>query len=224
MTKKKIITLALAAIVAVTAIAGASLAYFTDTKTAKNVITMGNVKITLDEAQVDDYGKAPEGEAAERTEDGLEYGINAAYPGAVVDKDPTIHNVGKNGAYIRATVTVSDWKKLAAVAYTDLKEVKYTDDAYKAALSLLVGTLGDGWSVVEVKTADDSDAVSFVLKYADVLAADDDTTPIFTKVTVPTAITNETADVLNGIEITAEAMQENSFTTWESAFAAFDGE
>ena len=50
MTKKKIITLALVAVIAVTAIASASIAYFTDTKTAKNTFTMGNVKIALDEA------------------------------------------------------------------------------------------------------------------------------------------------------------------------------
>ncbi len=49
MTKKKIVTLAIAAVIAVMAIAGASLAYFTDTKTAENTFTMGNVKITLDE-------------------------------------------------------------------------------------------------------------------------------------------------------------------------------
>ena len=45
MSKKKLITLALVAIVAITAIASASLAYFTDTKTADNTFTMGNVKI-----------------------------------------------------------------------------------------------------------------------------------------------------------------------------------
>ena len=62
MSKKKIITLALVAIVAITAIASASLAYFTDTKTADNTFTMGNVKITLDEAPVDEFGQAADGE------------------------------------------------------------------------------------------------------------------------------------------------------------------
>lgn len=216
MSKKKILTLALAAMVVVTVIAGTSLAYFTDSKTAKNVITMGNVEITLDEAKVDEFGQELTGEKADRTDEGLSYGINAAYPGAVVDKDPTVHNVGKNGAFIRATVTVKDWKKLADTAYTSAND--------KNDITLLVGDLGEGWSVVEVKETEGSDAVVFVLKYADVLAADADTTAIFEKVTVPTVITNETANVLNEIEIKAEAIQQNGFTTWEAAFAAFDGE
>lgn len=216
MSKKKILTLALAAMVVVTVIAGTSLAYFTDSKTAKNVITMGNVEITLDEAKVDEFGQELTGEKADRTDEGLSYGINAAYPGAVVDKDPTVHNVGKNGAFIRATVTVKDWKKLADTAYTSAND--------KNDITLLVGDLGEGWSVVEAKETEGSDAVVFVLKYADVLAADADTTAIFEKVTVPTVITNETANVLNEIEIKAEAIQQNGFTTWEAAFAAFDGE
>lgn len=49
--KKKLLTICLAAIVAVTAIAGASLAYFTDTDTEKNTFTVGNVKIDLIESQ-----------------------------------------------------------------------------------------------------------------------------------------------------------------------------
>ena len=49
MSKKKIITLALVAMIAILSITSASLAYFTDTKTAENTFTMGNVKIVLDE-------------------------------------------------------------------------------------------------------------------------------------------------------------------------------
>lgn len=52
MTKKKIVSLCLAAVLVVMAIAGATVAYFTDTKTADNTFTMGNVKITLDETDV----------------------------------------------------------------------------------------------------------------------------------------------------------------------------
>ena len=51
MTKKKIVTLALAAVLAVMAVAGASLAYLTDSKSATNTFTVGNVKIELIEQQ-----------------------------------------------------------------------------------------------------------------------------------------------------------------------------
>lgn len=76
MSKKKIITLALVAIVAITAIASASLAYFTDTKTADNTFMIGNVKITLDEAPVNEEGKATDGNRVT----GNDYGIDAVYP------------------------------------------------------------------------------------------------------------------------------------------------
>lgn len=224
MTKKKIITLALVAVIAVTAIASASIAYFTDTKTAKNTFTMGNVKIALDEAPVDEEGHAIDGDRVTANE----YGIEAVYPGATLDKDPTVHNTGKNPAYIRATVNVSDWMNLCAAFYPDFTET-FPNDGYKATLNLLVGELGEGWSVVGVEAGDtftigQFDA-KFVLKYDGVLAADEDTTPMFTKVIIPTTFGDNgmSAESFNEIKITAQAIQANGFETWEAAFNAFDG-
>ena len=45
MTKKKIVSLCLAAVLVVMAIAGATVAYFTDTDAKDNTFTVGNVKI-----------------------------------------------------------------------------------------------------------------------------------------------------------------------------------
>ena len=161
--KKKITAIFLCVALVAIAIAGASLAYFTDTKTATNTFTMGNVKITLDETDITN----PEGDRVTSNE----YDV---YPGAVVTKDPVVHNVGKNGAYIRATVNVSNWMNLVAAYYPDFKET-FPNDGYKAALNLLVGELGEGWSVVGVEAGDvftigQFDA-KFVLKYDGVLAA-----------------------------------------------------
>ncbi len=224
MNKKKILTIALAAIIAVISITGASLAYFTDTKTAKNVITMGSVKITLDEAPVGADGKKTTGD---RVEGGITYGVEAVYPGAVIDKDPTVHNVGKNGAYIRASVNVSDWMNVCAALYPDFTATFPSED-YKASLELLVGTLGEGWSVVKVEAGDTFTIgrfdAKFILKYDGVLAAGESTTAIFEKVIVPTGITNESAASLSEITVKAEAIQNKNFTSWEEAFAAFDGE
>ena len=47
--KKKILSICLVAIIAFTAIAGASLAYLTDRDSAENVFTFGNVEIELNE-------------------------------------------------------------------------------------------------------------------------------------------------------------------------------
>lgn len=50
--KKKILSLCLVIALAATAIVGASLAYFTDTQSAKNTFTVGNVKIQLLESNL----------------------------------------------------------------------------------------------------------------------------------------------------------------------------
>lgn len=212
--KKKILALCLCVALAATAIVGASLAYFTDTKTATNTFTMGDVKIKLDETNVND----PEGDRVTSNE----YNV---YPGAVVTKDPIVHNVGKNGAYIRATVNVSNWMNLVTAYYPDFKGT-FPNDDYKAALNLLVGNLGEGWSVVGVEAGDvftigQFDA-KFILKYDGVLAAGADTTAMFQTVTIPAGIDNANADSFDEVKVVAQAIQADGFETWEAAFAAFD--
>ena len=47
--KKRIVAICIVAIIAVTAVAGASIAYLTDTDSQTNVMTVGNVAIELNE-------------------------------------------------------------------------------------------------------------------------------------------------------------------------------
>lgn len=212
--KKKILALSMCIALAAIAIVGASLAYFTDTKTATNTFTMGNVQIKLDETNVND----PEG-------DRVTSNVYNVYPGAVVTKDPIVHNIGKNGAYIRATVNVSNWMNLVGAYYPDFKET-FPNDGYKAALNLLVDELGEGWSVVGVEAGDvftigQFDA-KFILKYDGVLASGADTTAMFQTVTIPAGIDNANADSFDEVKVVAQAIQADGFDTWEEAFAAFD--
>ena len=219
MTKKKILVLALTVAMAAILVVGGSLAYLTDKKTATNTFTMGDVKIELDETDV----KNPTGDRVTSNE----YEV---YPGAVVTKDPIVHNVGKNDAYIRATVNVSNWMNLAAAYYPDFKET-FPNDGYKAALNLLVGELGEGWSVVGV-TAGDTFTIGqfdakFILKYTGegtngTLPAGKDTTAMFQEVKIPAGIDNANNDSFKEVKVVAQAMQANGFETWEDAFAAFD--
>ena len=212
--KKKILALSMCIALAAIAIVGASLAYFTDTKTATNTFTMGNVQIKLDETNVND----PKG-------DRVTSNVYNVYPGAVVTKDPIVHNIGKNGAYIRATVNVSNWMNLVGAYYPDFKET-FPNDGYKAALNLLVGELGEGWSVVGVEAGDvftiGQFDTKFILKYDGVLAAEADTTAMFQTVTIPTGIDNANADSFDEVKVVAQAIQADGFDTWEAAFAAFD--
>lgn len=104
--KKKIIALSLVAVMALVAITGATLAYFTDTDEATNTFTVGNVEIDLIEQQ--------------RGENGLEgftqqkhlYPIVGSAQGEkddyclpvannYVDKIITVKNTGSEDAYVR---------------------------------------------------------------------------------------------------------------------------
>lgn len=214
MTKKRFVAILLCVTLVALAAIGATFAYLTDTKSVNNTFTMGNVKITLDETNVNDP-----------TGDRVTSNAYNVYPGAVVTKDPIVHNVGGNAAYIRATVNVSNWMNLVSAYYPDFKET-YPNDGYKAALNLLVGELGEGWSVVGVEAGDtftigQFDA-KFILKYDGKLAAHADTTAMFQTVTIPTGIDNVNADSFSGVKVVAQAIQADGFDTWEDAFAAYD--
>lgn len=118
--KKKIMSICLVAVIAVMAIAGASLAYLTDTDDADNVFVVGNVQIELVEQQRDENGKIEAFEddktlmpivgSAQGEKD--EYGLPVAKN--YVDKIVTVDNTGKSDAYVRVIVAVP-----AALDYPD---------------------------------------------------------------------------------------------------------
>ena len=88
MSMKKKLTVVVTAVTLVALIAiGATLAWFTDSKEVTNVVTMGNIKITLEEPIF-----------SEENENNT---ITGVLPNQPIDKDPTIENVGKNDAYVR---------------------------------------------------------------------------------------------------------------------------
>lgn len=87
--KKKIVTLSLVVALAATAVIGGTLAYFTDTDEKTNVLTVGNVDITLTEPNWDKTG-------SKDAED--------AYPGEPLAKDPTVTNDGANPCFVRVKV------------------------------------------------------------------------------------------------------------------------
>ena len=105
--KKKIVALCLCVALAVVAIGGATLAYFTDTKSATNTFTVGNVKIDLIEQQRGENGLVPFEQnkklypivgSAQGEKDALGMPTAKNY----VDKMVTIQNTGSEKAYIRA--------------------------------------------------------------------------------------------------------------------------
>lgn len=218
MTKKRFVAILLCVTLVALAAIGATFAYLTDTKTVDNTFTMGNVKITLDETDI----KNPSGTRVTSNE----YNV---YPGAVVTKDPIVHNTGKNGAYVRAVVTIEN-----GVNWLSLYNENVGAAPQEAAFNAMINnTLGDGWELVDIAydmSGPNHPTSDFVatLKYTKVLEAGKDTTAMFSQIAFPTKLTGK--DVTTridqngefGINVVAQAIQADGFENWVDAFAAYD--
>lgn len=99
MTKKKIVSLCLAAVLVVMAIAGATVAYFTDTDNETNTFTVGNVKIDLVEQQKGDNG-------LEAFDQNKVLVPGKSNDGNAVSKIATVKNTGKNDAWVWAELKI----------------------------------------------------------------------------------------------------------------------
>jgi len=126
--KKKITLVATSVLLVAAMVIGGTLAYFTDTKDQTNTFTVGNVKITLDEQDVNNP-KA-------RTEDDQTYGT--LNPGKYFVKDPTITvNEGSQDAYIFMDITMNKYKSLAPVMALDAAadaSISYTQQDVDACM------------------------------------------------------------------------------------------
>ena len=115
--KKKITALCLCVALLAIAVVGASLAYFTDTKSATNTFTVGNVKIDLIEQE-----KTKEGLKDFTQDKTLVPG--KSNDGNAVSKIVTVENTGKNDAWV--------WVELRIPKYLVSKE--YPTNESKNAL------------------------------------------------------------------------------------------
>lgn len=229
--KKKILSLCMVGALAATAVGG-TLAYFTDTDENTNVFTVGNVDITLDEALVEKEGDTYKTVDGDRV---IENEYKLIYPGAVLPKDPTVHNEGNNDAYVRVQVTIANGMTLLP---TFVEDDTLTDELYTNALMEMVGSLGKGWEITD--SIDAAEAMNnvmnsvtdatFEITYTPRLVAETDTTPVFEKITIPTSWTQDDAritaiqEVGFKMNIVAEAIQAETFADATAAFAAYDAE
>lgn len=99
MKKKIMLTITAAALATMMAIGG-TIAWFTDEAKVTNVITMGNIEISLRETD--------ESEELGYTEVGLQFGEEVPItPGAELEKDPYVVGLGDNDAWVRLQVISS---------------------------------------------------------------------------------------------------------------------
>ena len=97
--KKKITAIFLCVALVAIAVVGASLAYFTDTKAAKNTFTVGNVKIDLVEQQKGENG-------LEDFDQNKTLVPGKSNDGNAVSKIATVKNTGKNDAWVWAELRI----------------------------------------------------------------------------------------------------------------------
>ena len=220
--KKKIISLCLVVALGATAVIGGTLAYFTDTDEATNTFTVGNVDIVLDEAPVSREGD--EWVADNQADRVKENTYEDIFPGATLPKDPTVHNVGSYGAFVRVKIT-TDFNKLAGM---QADKQLFNDETKDGDLTKILNIDAENWAFVDYEVDFDARTVTYTYNYNTELAAKTDTTAVFTKVSVPAFITNEdvTAYGLNNfqINVVAEAIQADGFANVAAAFAAYDAE
>ena len=208
--KKKTIALLLALVLALGAVIGGTIAYFTDEEMVKNTFTVGDISITLDEADVSTA------DTTDRTEEGNAYHLQ---PGLEYTKDPTVTVVkDSENCYVRMLVTVED--------LDDLKKA-FPDSAYYKdgifLLEKLVDWDRDCWKFAGF----DPDTSTYEFRYKEVVekdtAADTKLDPQFTTITIPGEIDNAHIAYLDNVDIKVEAhaIQAAGFETADAAWAQF---
>ena len=189
MMRKKVALTAAAVVMVGTLAVGGTLAWFTDTETATNVVTMGNVDITLSEDGKDD---------GEVIGDGLKY--DGILPGDVFDKLVTIGvEDNSNSAYVRAKIIVT-----GTAAELLLDEDEENDITFGAAAPL-------EWKLERIE--DDDCAVAYINKGA--MEPGDDWT-VFTSIEIPGSWGNEYEDMTFNVKVVAEAIQQANLTEEEA--------
>ena len=185
MKNKKLIVLAIAGVLGIGAIAGGTIAYFTDSDNKTNVITMGHVDVDLEE---------PGWENPDNVQPGNKY-----------MKDPQITVVeGSEDAYLRAKVTVTLKDKAG-------NDVMVNGEQLLPALSELVEINGgwnptpdaNGYYYYNTKVSGPTTVNLFKIKT-------DDKGNQYT-VEIPMSWGNAYSDTVLTIDIVAEGIQADNF-------------
>lgn len=209
----KILALVMAAVLLVGASVMGTLAYLTSTDDVTNTFTVGQVKITLDEKNVDHDldadGKEP---VRDKTND---YKL---IPGSSYEKDPTVTVLkGSEESYVRAFVTVTKSSALDKI---------FADHAKDFALKDVVTGISADWNVAGNVEDATKDTRTYELRYkSTVKAVDADVklAAIFQGISVPGVLTDKEIATIGDMQISviAQAIQAEGFADANAAWTAF---
>lgn len=236
--KRKILAIALVACLAVVAIAGASLAYLTDTDEKINVMTVGKVDIEQHEQQRNDEGELetfedlkdmfpaasdPKWDDTDKiVVDGVEFKSFADSCNAI-DKIVTVENTGDYECYVRTLIAFEhtdpngdgDYSDgIAWNVHSNYNDADWTPESF-------AGTVLDNLEV-------DGKVYSLVLfTYKNILPKDETTTPSLLQVFFDKVVTNEDIAELGAtydILALSQAVQTKGFANATEALNAAFGE
>lgn len=196
---RKILLTICSAMLLVTLSVGATFAYLTSQASVTNTFTVGNVKITLDETDVDDSTANADRDTANTYK---------LMPGHTYIKDPTIHvDTTSEDAWLGVKVVFEGGKKV--------------DDLGLPMLEIFDVNASD-WTIRE-KTYEGNN-VAYVLVYNKSVTKNENVV-LFEKMVIPGTLSNANVEALNDIKmnITAYAVQKDGFTDAAAALdAGFD--
>ena len=213
--RKILVSVAALALVAAISIGG-TLAYLTSTAKVENTFTVGNVSISLTEAQVDENGdkvKDTNGDDVRR-ESGNAYHL---LPGHTYVKDPTVTvKAGSEPSYVKMTVTFSKANELDAIFAPNGANLTSIFNGYDGANWIDKGNTKD--ATANTRT--------YEFWYKETVSApngDVALDALFDSITVPSSITKEQLATIQGMTITvnAYAIQADGFSNADAAWAEF---
>ena len=230
--KKKLFTVALALIIAITAISGASLAYLKDSDGAKNVMTVGNVKIVQNEQDRNgnDFvqnqkllpavynGTLAYDGTTDKVADKATYKIFDKTVNNELDKFISVTNKGTEDAYIRTIILIENdaENKIQEMLHirADNSDGQEMVPLMKDGKEVLVTIGGITYSVV-------------TCTYKTALAAGKTSAPSMMQIFLNPAAGNEWYDLVNGqLDILAlsQGVQSQGFDNAAQALNAAFGE
>ena len=202
MKKKSIVILVTAVVLMLSVSVGGMLAYFTDTKSATNTFTVGDVNIQLDET---------EWNSSE---------THVIVPGASFKKNPTVTVLsGSQESYVRMLVTIDHVSKWDEV---------FKDEGGADLLDIFEGYNEKKWEYAGESRDANADTITYEFHYVTkVNAASGDVKlePLFTSVVIPSELDDE-LEVFNGVNslniiVKADAIQALTFANAGAAWEAF---
>ena len=210
-TRSKALLLTLCAVVLVIATVFGTMAYLTSTDEVQNTFTVGQVKITLDEAKAN-----PDGSLVANA-DRVKANSYKLLPGHTYNKDPMVTVLkGSEPSYVKMTVTFSKANELDAIFAPDGANLTSIFNGYNATNWIGKGNTKD--AAANTRTYE-----FWYKETVDAPDADVALDALFDSITVPGEITNEQLATIEGMTITvnAYAIQADGFANAEAAWVAF---